>query len=72
MAFEHKNFEGSLFKNDKKAKDTDFDYSGSGLIDGKPYWLNLWIGQTKDGKKRLNIKFKPKQARSTADGDGWL
>ena len=33
----------------------------SGLIDGKENWLNLWINSTKDGKKRLNLKFKPKQ-----------
>jgi hypothetical protein len=63
MSFEHKPDSGSLFKNDKKQRDTDADYNGSGLIDGKEYWLNLWIGQTKDGKRRLNLKLKPKQAR---------
>jgi hypothetical protein len=61
MTFEHKDFTGSLFKNDRKKADTDADYNGSGLIDGKEYWLNLWINSTKDGKKRLNLKFKPKQ-----------
>jgi len=41
MTFEHKDFTGSLFKNDRKKADTDADYNGSGLIDGKEYWLNL-------------------------------
>ena len=63
MAFEHKPDSGSLFKNDRKKADTDADYNGSGLIDGKEYWLNLWLGQTKDGKRRLNVKFKLKEER---------
>jgi hypothetical protein len=40
MSSEHKDFTGPLFKNEKR-KDTDADYNGSGLIDGKEYWLNL-------------------------------
>ena len=38
--FRTQGFTGPLFKNEKR-KDTDADYNGSGLIDGKEYWLNL-------------------------------
>ena len=50
-----------VFSRTTGRKQTHADYNGSGLIDGKEYWLNLWINSTRDGKKRLNLKFKPKQ-----------
>jgi hypothetical protein len=68
MGYEHKDLCGSLFKNDRKKADTDADYNGSGMIDGKEYWLNLWINTGKDGKKRLSLKLKPKQ-QVAASGD---
>jgi hypothetical protein len=65
MGYTHKDFTGSLFKNEKKQSDKHADYTGSGLVDGKEYFLDLWINATPDGKKRLAIKFKPKQGAAS-------
>jgi len=33
---------GSIWKNDRKEKDTHPDFTGSINVDGKEYWLNGW------------------------------
>jgi hypothetical protein len=63
MAYDHKEGEGSLFKNDNKQKGTDRDYQGSGRFEGKEVWLSGWINEKKDGSgKYLKITMKPKDA----------
>ena len=52
---------GSLFKNDRKELDTHPDYNGSINIEGKDYWLNGWLKESKkDGKKFFSLSVKPK------------
>jgi hypothetical protein len=53
---------GALFKDDKKAKDTDRDYSGSINVDGVEYWVSGWIKTSKKGTKFLSLSVKPKDA----------
>jgi len=48
MAYEKRDLTWSLFKNEKKTRDTHSDYQGWLVVDGKEYWLNGWI---KDGAK---------------------
>jgi hypothetical protein len=49
MAYEHKAGSGSVFKNDRKETSNHPDYTGSMKgLDGKMYWVSMWI---KDGKK---------------------
>ena len=49
MAYEHKPGTFSLFKNDRKEKDTHPDYRGDGVDnDGNPIWVSAWL---KDGAK---------------------
>ena len=50
---------GALFKNDRKERDTHPDYRGDVTIDGRKYWLNGWVKETKDGKKYLSLSAKP-------------
>ena len=50
MAYEKRDMSGSLFKNDRKEKDTHADYRGEIRIDGKDYWLSCWIKEGKNGK----------------------
>lgn len=51
MAFTPKPGLGSLFKNDKKSKDTHPDYKGSVcLLDGSTVQLAGWISQGANGK----------------------
>jgi hypothetical protein len=58
VAFEHKPNRGSLFKADKQG-DTDRDYSGTALIEGRLFWVSGWVSESKAGRKYLSLSFKP-------------
>jgi hypothetical protein len=58
--FQHKPNSGSVFKNDKKAKDSQPDEKGSALIDGVEYWVSCWVNTTKTGATYRSFKFTPK------------
>jgi len=60
--FKHKPDSGSLFRNDKKEKDSHPDYKGDGLINGKEVWISAWLNETKSGQKYFGMKFKEKEA----------
>lgn len=61
MAFQQKDGTGSLFKNDKKEKDTDPDYKGSALINGVDCWIGSWLKVSKkNGVKYMSLSFTPK------------
>jgi hypothetical protein len=60
MSFEHKDYSGSIFKNDRKEKDSDADYRGDGVIDGVSMWINAWINDKKGGGKYMKLTFRPK------------
>ena len=61
MAFEQKDFSGSLFRNDRKETDKHPDFTGSAKIDGVEYWVSGWTKQPKDGKKGfLSLAFNAK------------
>lgn len=66
MAYEMRPESGTLFKNDRKEKDTHPDYTGEALIGGTPYYMSAWI---KDGKKGkfMSFAFKPKDAAGRAE-----
>jgi len=55
---------GVLFKNDDKAEPKQPDYRGSiTLLDGTECWLDAWINESKQRRKFLSLKYKPKMAR---------
>lgn len=58
--YEVKDGEGSLFKNDKKAKETDPDYNGSARLDGTDYSINGWKKAAKSGVNYLKLSLRPK------------
>lgn len=78
MSYEHKPESGSLFKNDKKEKESHPDYKGSALIDGVEFWVSAWVNETqKDKTKYFGLKFQKKddvqkegaeKAKQAADG----
>jgi hypothetical protein len=67
MAYEPKDLTGSLFKNDRKEKDTHADYRGSALLNGDEYWLDAWINKDRNGNSYMSLKFKRKEAARRTD-----
>ena len=51
--YEMKDNTFSLFKNEKKEKDTHPDYNGDIMVNGKKLRLSAWINETKAGKKYM-------------------
>lgn len=66
MTFEARDNSGSLFKNQKKEKDTHPDYTGNGTIDGKQYWFSAWIKTDRNGGKFMSMAFKAKEEQKPA------
>ena len=66
MAYEQKDNSGSLFKNDKKEKDTHPDYKGTVKIGGVEYWQNAWVKET-NGRKYFSQSFTPKDAKPQSE-----
>jgi hypothetical protein len=65
MAWEPKAGSLSLFKNDRKEKDSHPDYKGDGLdLDGNAVWVSAWVKEGAKGKfMSLSIQKKePKPA----------
>jgi hypothetical protein len=61
MAYEQRDNSGSLFRNERKDKDSHPDYTGNGMIDGKGYWFSAWIKKDRNGKSFMSMSFKPKE-----------
>ena len=64
MAFEHKDNSGSIFRNDRREKDSHPTHTGSAKIDGVEYWISAWVNETGGGKKYFSLKFRPKDEQS--------
>jgi hypothetical protein len=61
MAYEMKDFSGSLFANEKREKDTHPHAKGTAMIDGREYWVDAWTNTTQGGKRYQSLKFKLKE-----------
>lgn len=70
MAYEIRDNSGTLFKNEKKEKDTHPNMNGSCMIEGVEFWISAW---TKDGAKgrfqSLAFKRKDQQGGKPANED---
>lgn len=62
MAYEQRDNTGSLFKNERREKDSQPHATGTALIDGVEYYVSAW---TKEGAKGRwqSLSFKPKVER---------
>jgi hypothetical protein len=64
MAYEIRDLSGSLFKNDKREKDSHPNLTGTVMIDGKEYWASGWTKERNNGDKWISLSFKPKEQRN--------
>ena len=60
MAYEQKDLSGSLFKNEKREKETHPNMTGSAKIGGVDYWVSGWTKGEGD-KRWISLAFKPKE-----------
>lgn len=63
MAYEQKDNSGSLFKNDKREKDSHPNAKGSCMIDGVDYWVSAWTKFDKNGNPWQSLAFQKKEER---------
>ena len=50
MAFEHNDFSGSLFANDRRSNDRQPTHTGSCKINGEEYWISAWVKEGAKGR----------------------
>jgi hypothetical protein len=68
MAYEMRPGAFSLFKNDKKTKDTQPDWKGSiKLPNGEEFWFDAWTKKGNNGDFISGKIGNPKQGSSTVD-----
>lgn len=60
MSYETRDYTGRLFKNEKKAKDTHPDYTGSAVIGGVEHFMDAWIKRSESGRTWMSFSFKAK------------
>lgn len=64
MTYQAKPGTFTLFKNERKEKDSHPDYRGDGADhDGNPIEVAAWLKKTSGGKTFISCTFKPKEAR---------
>lgn len=66
MSFDNNN-RGAVWKNRKKEKETQPDYTGSATIDGVEYWVSAWRNDTSENKKRPVLSFFFEKKENKAD-----
>lgn len=64
MAYTPKDNTGTLFRNDRREKETHPNAKGTALIDGVEYWVSAW---TKSGDKGnfQSLSFQRKEKKDT-------
>tara|TARA_B100000214_G_C23913640_1_gene602584 strand:- start:263 stop:505 length:243 start_codon:yes stop_codon:yes gene_type:complete len=71
MAYKHETNRGSLFKNEKKEKENQPDYTGKINVNGTLYNIAGWINQKND-KKYFGLEVsipKPKEDKKPPSQD---
>lgn len=64
--YEMKDGQGSLFKNDRKEKETQPDYTGKIMVNGTMYQLAAWVKESKSGLKFMSLNAQLPREQSEA------
>lgn len=59
---------GALFKNDRKERESQPDYTGNLDVGGVDHWLSAWIKKDRNGKTYMSLSVKPKDEQIGSDG----
>lgn len=62
MAYEQRDNQGALFRNDNREKDTHPNARGKAMIGGVMYMVSAWTKEGKNGKFQ-SLSFKPEEAQ---------
>lgn len=62
--YEVRDMSGSAFKNRNRRNDNDSNYSGTVKIEGKEYWINVWVKKDKNDQPWFSYSFRGKKAAS--------
>jgi hypothetical protein len=66
LAYQQKDMEGSLFKNEKRDKDTHPHMQGSCTIEGVKYWISAWTNDGGEKGRWQGLKFKRADEKQVA------
>lgn len=70
MAYEKKSGDISIFRNDRKEKDTHPDYRGVGLgLNGEKIKVALWLKKDRNGNTFMAGKIEPDAYERSGDSD---
>ena len=68
MAYTPKDNTGTLFRNERREKDTHPNAKGTALIDGVEYWVSAWTKSSDKGNfQSLSFQRKEKKDSSVQD-----
>lgn len=75
--YELRDMSGTAFKNKRKERESQPDYTGTAMVHGVEMWINVWYkGKDKNGDPWFSYAFKDKEPRQEqpkaqqADDDG--
>lgn len=71
MGFEQRDNSGAAWKNRRRTRDNQPNYTGSATINGEEYWVSVWVKEDRSrnanpGDKMISFAFEPKERREGA------